>query len=63
MSILFDGSSTEPTTLVEVVFQAMGAASSCWDDMSGTGVFQSDRAKAIGDEAVAWINEHYEKRT
>lgn len=50
---------TQPGTLEEVVFQALGAASVCWDPMDCTGVFESDRAKKIGDEVVAWINEHY----
>lgn len=57
--VLFDGSPTEPETLAEVIFQAIGAGSVCWDDMSGTGVFESDRAKALGDEVVAWIEAHY----
>ena len=46
------------TTLQEAVFQALGAASVCWDDMSGTGVFQSDRAKQIGDELMVFIMHH-----
>lgn len=41
----------------QVVFQAIGAGSMCWENMSGTGVFQSEEAKAIGDEAVARLRE------
>lgn len=39
------------------VFQALGAASVCWESMSGTGVFQSDQAKALGDEFIAAVRE------
>ena len=42
-------------TLEEAVFTALGAASVCWESMEGTGVFQSDRAKAIGDALLARI--------
>lgn len=37
------------------VFEALGAASTCWESLEGTGVFDSDRAKDLGDELVAWI--------
>lgn len=37
------------------VFQALGAASTCWESLSGTGVFDSDRAKRIGDALLAEI--------
>lgn len=43
------------TTLETAVFEALGAASVCWENMSGTGVFQSDRAKQIGEELVEFI--------
>jgi hypothetical protein len=33
----------------ELIFQALGAASTCWEDMSGTGVFDSERARSIGN--------------
>jgi hypothetical protein len=42
-------------SLESAVFQALGAASVCWENMSGTGVFQSERAKAIGDALLAEI--------
>lgn len=35
-----------------LIFQALGAASTCWQDMTGTGIFDSDRAKRIGDELL-----------
>lgn len=44
---------TDAETLNELVFQALGAASTCWETLNGAGVFDSTRAKAIGDELVA----------
>ena len=41
-----DGS---PLTPQEIIFQALGAASVCWDRPEDAGVFHSVRAKAIGD--------------
>jgi hypothetical protein len=41
--------------LEEVVFQALGEASACWEDLSGAGMFDSDHAKGIGDELVEWL--------
>lgn len=38
-----------------VIFQALGFASKCWEDMSGTGVFQDGEAKAAGDSVVEWL--------
>lgn len=43
------------TPLSEAVFMALGAASVCWDDMTGKGVFESTRAKQIGDELLAFV--------
>jgi len=42
-------------TLENAVFQAIGAASVCWETPEGAGVFNSDRAKAIGEELMAEI--------
>lgn len=44
--------------LETAVFQALGAASVCWDPMDGTGVFQSEQAKSIGDALVAYVRDH-----
>lgn len=44
-----------PETLEEAVYQAIGAASMCWEDPGGAGVFDSTRAKAIGDLLLAKI--------
>lgn len=35
--------------LKELVFTAIGAASMCWDPLPGNQVFESTRAKEIGD--------------
>jgi hypothetical protein len=42
-------------TIESAVFQALGAASVCWSDMSGTGVFEDQRAKEIGETLLAFI--------
>lgn len=34
-----------PRTLVEAIAQTVGYASTCWENMSGTGVFQTDQAR------------------
>jgi hypothetical protein len=39
------------------VFQALGAASACWENLSGAGVFDSTRAKAIGEALLAKLEE------
>ena len=45
--------------LETAVFQALGAASVCWDPWDGKGVFMSERAKEIGDALVAYVREMY----
>ena len=46
---------TEDMSLETVVFTALGAASVCWENMEGTGVFDDRRAKEIGDELVEFL--------
>lgn len=43
--------------LETAVFQALGAASACWTNLAGAGVFESERAEAIGQALIARINE------
>jgi hypothetical protein len=31
------------------VFEAIGAGSTCWESLEGTGIFQDDRAVAVGN--------------
>ncbi len=42
-------------TLFEAVGLSIGAASVCWSDMSGTGVFRDDKARAIMDALLERI--------
>ena len=39
--------------LRERIGLAIGAASACWENLAGAGVFESDRAKAIADDLTA----------
>lgn len=50
-SVKDDGS----LSLDSAVFQALGAASTCWDSLRQAGVFDSTRAKAIGDRLLEFI--------
>jgi hypothetical protein len=47
----------EEPSLETFVFQALGAASSCWETLEGAGVFDSTRAKEIGDVLCATIRQ------
>lgn len=40
-------------TLDALVFHAIGAGSACWEHLDRAGVFDSERAKQIGDELLA----------
>jgi hypothetical protein len=40
------------TPLEEIVYQAIGAASMCWENVEGAGVFQSERASAVAAQLV-----------
>lgn len=42
---------------VEAIFQALGAASVCWENPGGAGIFESDRAKQVGDDLVERLRE------
>lgn len=44
-----------PPTMETMVYEAVGAASTCWESLHGTGVFDSDRAQAIGDAVVEQV--------
>lgn len=58
--VIFDGSPSQPDDLPSVVFTALGAASVCWENPGGgSGIFDSTRAAAIGEEVLAWIRAHY----
>lgn len=40
-------------SVAQVIGEALGAASVCWDNPGGAGVFQSDRAQRIVEETIA----------
>lgn len=42
-------------TLETMVFEALGAASACWETLDGAGEFQSEAAEAIGHDLVSAI--------
>jgi hypothetical protein len=43
-------------SLTNVVYQAVGAASTCWESLSDTGVFQEDRARAVAEDLLEKIH-------
>lgn len=51
----------EGKTLETCVYEALGAASVCWEPMDGSGVFQSERAQAIGEQLLERIRSEYTK--
>jgi hypothetical protein len=44
-------------SLDEWVGQALGAASSCWENLAGAGTFDSTRCAGISDALMAHLNE------
>ncbi len=58
--LIFDGSASEPKNLSEVIGQAVGAASMCWENVRDAGIFQSERASLIVQEVIDWIEANYE---
>jgi hypothetical protein len=49
-------------SLESAVFQALGAASMCWENLSRTGIFQAERAREIGDALLERIKEDTVRR-
>lgn len=48
----------EETPNIEgAVYQALGAASMCWENMDHAGIFQSEEATAIAEGLLAFIRE------
>jgi hypothetical protein len=52
-----------PATLTEAVYQTVGAASVCWESMSGTGVFQDHQAREVADDLLDWIKGRLDTET
>ena len=61
-SVLFAHMTRWPTTLSEVVGEAVGAASVCWESLADAGVFNDAQAKVIVDEVVGWVERFYTPR-
>lgn len=45
------------------VYQSIGAASTCWENMESTGTFNSARALTIGESLLEFIKNYYEGGT
>lgn len=45
----------EEATLEEIVGQAIGAASVCWENPAGAGIFDSKRAAIVAQALGQWI--------
>lgn len=45
----------EELTLQTAVYEAIGAASVCWESMEGTGTFDDDRATEIAQALVDFV--------
>lgn len=43
--------------LETAVFESLGAASACWENLEGAGVFESTRCKEIGDQLLERIQQ------
>lgn len=43
------------TPVPDAIFEALGAASVCWSTPQGAGVFDSERAAAIGNELITFL--------
>jgi len=54
-NLLFSGNDMDPKNLWEAVYQTMGAASVCWEDLDQTGEFDEKRANQLADELIAYI--------
>lgn len=46
-----------PDPLASTLFQALGDVSGCWENLAGAGVFDSVRAKQVGDNLLAFLRE------
>jgi hypothetical protein len=50
----------EGNDLESYVYQALGAASVCWETLEGAGIFESDRAVEIGKALIQKIQETHQ---
>lgn len=47
---------SENPEVQRIIGEAIGAGSMCWESMSGTGMFQSDQARAVLDNTLAELD-------
>lgn len=45
-------------TPMQAALQAMGAASMCWENPGGAGIFDAEQASRIAQELVSWLRRH-----
>jgi hypothetical protein len=48
----------ENEDLETAVYIAIGAASACWENLEGAGVFESEKAKHIGDQLLEKVRSY-----
>jgi len=58
----FQPASVDTTPLARAVGEAIGQGSTCWSELRGAGVFQSERAAQVARDLTAWIEQHYQPR-
>lgn len=51
-----DDEDVEPLSIESAVYQALGGASTCWEDLSDAGVFDSTRAHEIGGLLLEYLD-------
>lgn len=49
----------EELTLKSAVYQAVGGASACWENLRGAGVFREDMATEVAEALLAFIHNHF----
>lgn len=47
-----------PPDQIAAVFEAVGAASMCWDNIGGAGTFDARQATAVADDLIAYLRAH-----
>ena len=54
-----EGLTKDWDTLESAVYVALGAASACWENLEGAGVFDDQRAVLVAQSLVKWIEQRY----
>lgn len=44
-------------TVEQLIYQAVGAASVCWENPGGAGIFDDGKARGVADDALARLKE------